>query len=411
MDGENIVCFAKDWTEDPTSNNHVMKMLSHENRVLWLNSIATRTPKLTSGRDLGKIGRKLASFAKGLESIEPSTVPTPEGAHQKKPGGLWIHTPIVVPLPHSDVAQRVNEQILRTSLGILRRRLGMGDFQLWTFLPTAGRYVGKMGESLSVYYCTDEFSQFSHMDTDRIVEMEADLCRRVDLVFATSRTLVERKRVYNPETHLASHGVDQAHFAKALAPDTTIPEEISGFVGKGPIVGFFGLIEDWIDLDFFTHLAAKRPDWNVVIIGKAKVDVSRLAAYPNIVLLGRKPYAELPRYCKAFSVGLMPFALNELTRNVNPIKMREYLSAGLPVVSTNLPEVAAVPQWCTIAHDKEGFLAACDEAIRTDSPERRAQRAEAMKQETWEEKVKALGVHVMRVKAQKSAKTAKSGRA
>lgn len=402
MEGENIVCFAKDWTEDPTSNNHVMKMLSRDNRVLWLNSIATRTPTLTSGRDLGKIGRKLARFAKGLEAVGPARPPAPAGAREG--GGLWIHTPIVLPLPHSRIAQGINEQILRTSLGALRRKLGMADFQLWTFLPTAVRYVGKMGEALSVYYCTDEWSQFSHVDAGRITEMEADLCRRVDLVFATSRTLVERKRIYNAETHLASHGVDQAHFAAALAPGTTVPEDIAGLAGKGPIVGFFGLIEDWIDLDCFAHVAANRPDWTVVIIGKANVDVSRLAAYPNIKLLGRKPYAELPRYCKAFSVGLMPFALNELTRNVNPIKMREYLSAGLPVVSTNLPEVAAVPEWCAIAHDQEGFLAACDEAIRTDSPGRRLQRSEAMKRETWEEKVKELGVHVMRVKARKAAK-------
>ena len=86
-------------------------------------------------------------------------------------------------------------------------------------------------------------------------------------------------------------------------------------------------------------MAEQHPDWTVAVIGKASVDISSLERLPNVKLLGRRPYDELPRYCKAFSVGVMPFALNELTTNVNPIKMREYLSGGLPVVSTDLPEV------------------------------------------------------------------------
>src|SRR2546425_12417654 len=100
MTGENIICFAKDWAEDPTSNNHVMRLLARDNRVLWLNSISTRTPSLTSERDLGKIGKKLASFAQGPKTVE---------------GGLNVYTPIVLPFPHSKLTATANRGIWKST--------------------------------------------------------------------------------------------------------------------------------------------------------------------------------------------------------------------------------------------------------------------------------------------------------
>lgn len=384
LTGENIVCFAKDWTEDPTSNNYVMRMLARDNDVLWLNSIAARTPSLASGADRAKIVRKLRSFFDGPQKVAPR---------------LSVFTPIVLPLPHSSAAVAVNQRIIGATIWALRRRLGMHSFQLWTFLPTAVHYVGKLGESLCVYYITDEWSQFTNVNGGRIAAMEEALCRRADLVFATSKTLVEKKKLWNPETHLASHGVDHAHFARAIDPDFKVAPEMAKL--RRPIVGFFGLVQDWIDLDTVAHLAEKRPDWSIVMIGKVQVDRSRLDRYKNIHWLGRKPYESLPAYCKAWSVGIMPFVLNELTRNVNPIKMREYLSAGLPVVSSDIPEVLHYPELCAVARDKHEFLALCDKVIAEDTPAKRRARSEAMKAETWEAKVAALGEHVRRVAAKK----------
>jgi glycosyltransferase involved in cell wall biosynthesis len=384
LTGANIICFAKDWSEDPTSNNHVMRMLARDNEVLWLNSIATRAPKLSSGSDMSKIKRKLKSFAAGPQRVD---------------GGLSVFTPLVLPFPHSRAAVMVNRQILRGTTAVIRQRLHMRDFQLWSFIPTAVEYFGRMGESFRVYYCTDEWSHFSYVDGARVSKMEEELCRQVDIVFTTSRTLLEKKKPYNPETHLASHGVDFEHFARAL--DDKLPEapELAGL--RRPILGFFGLVQDWIDLDLIGWVAEQRPDWTIVMIGKVIVDNSRWAKQKNIVWLGRKPYEELPRYCKGFSVGLIPFAINELTRNVNPIKLREYLSAGVPVVSTRLPECAQFPEWCAVADTREQFLAACEQAIATDSPSERRRRSELMRAESWENKVKQLGDHILRVQAQK----------
>ena len=387
MTGENIVCFAKDWSEDPTSNNHVMRLLARDNKVLWLNSIAMRTPSLGSKGDVAKIKQKLKSFVAGPTEVSD---------------GLSVFTPLVLPFPYNPAAIIANRQILRATVGLYRHQLEMGDFQLWTFLPTAVEYFGHMKESLRVYYCTDEWSGFSYLDSARISQMERRLMDMADIVFVTSRTLLETKSPFNKETHLASHGVDFAHFAESMKESTPIAPELLGM--KGPVLGFFGLIHDWIDLDLIAYLAEKRPEWNLVMIGKVAVDNTRYKHLSNIHWLGRKTYESLPSYCRGFTVGLIPFVLNELTRNVNPIKLREYLSAGLPVVSTNLPEVAHCQSlgWCDVGLDKDEFLQLCDKAIAEDTPAARKQRSDAMRAEDWDNKVAQIGSHIMRVKAQRA---------
>jgi len=395
MMGENIVCFAKDWSEDPTSNNHVMKLIGNHNEVLWINSIATRTPNFTNGRDLSKIVHKLKGFVRGPVDV----------GH-----GLHVYTPIVLPFPHNRLATTANTLILNESIKILRAVYDMDDnFQLWSFIPTAGQYVGKMGESLVVYYCTDEWSHFSYVDKDRIIAMERDLCQRADVVFATSKTLVESKKQYNPNTYLASHGVDHDHFSKVLNGDITVSDGLAFL--NGPTIGFVGLVQDWIDTDLIAYMARRKPEWNFVMIGKVMVDVSNLQQLPNVYILGRKPYEELPAYMKAFDVGIIPFKLNELTRNVNPIKLREYFSAGLPVISTNIPEVCHYADFqfngadgalgCGVAHTHDEFLALCEAALRDDSQAARKNRSNAMLQETWEKKVSDLGKHIYRAKREK----------
>lgn len=381
MAHENIVCFAKDWGEDPTSCNHVMRALSRDNRVLWLNSVGARRPDFGSARDLRKMVRKLAGFLKGPQQVQPN---------------LWVYTPLVLPFPYSRAAVALNRWVLRATVGLLRRRLGMADFQLWTFLPTTGEYVGSLGESLAVYYCTDEWSGFRRLAGQPVAALEQALCAKVDVVFTTSRPLLERKSAYNQETHLASHGVDHAHFASALDPGTVAATDVAGL--PRPIVGFIGLVESWIDLDLLAYVAERRPGWSIVVVGELAVDASRLRALPNVHLLGRRPYRDLPRYAKAFDVAVCPFVSSELTRHVDPVKLREYLSAGLPVVATGIPEAGAYAASCRLVSGPEEFLAACESAWRSDSAELRRARSDAMRGETWERKAALSLQTVLRVK-------------
>jgi glycosyltransferase involved in cell wall biosynthesis len=386
MTGQNIICFAKDWSETPTSNNHVMAELARHNKVLWLNSIATRAPVLTSGRDIKKIFRKLASFLRGTTHIKDN---------------LWVYTPVVLPLPHSKVASALNRRLLKLMLWRIRRQLGMKDFQLWSFLPSAADYVGTLGESLVVYYCTDEWSKFTYVHGEKTAEAEKKLLKSCDVVFATAQTLVNDRLAINAETHLARHGVDRALFAKAMDAATPLPEDLAKI--KRPILGFYGTIQDWIDFDLICYLAQRHPEWSIVMLGKTYVDVSRLQQFPNIHLLGRKDHGQLPNYCKGFDVGIIPYVVNDRILHVNPIKLREYMSAGLAVVSTNFPEVQLYPEFCVAANSAAEFEAAVQKALASDSPQARQKRSDAMEAETWEKKVAQLGQRVMRALARRRA--------
>jgi glycosyltransferase involved in cell wall biosynthesis len=272
----------------------------------------------------------------------------------------------------------------------------MRDFQLWTFIPIATEYIGTLGESLTIYYCTDDWLHAAGYDGTKLRAMEQQLCARSDLVFATAKPLQAIFNSVNPETHLARHGVNHSHFAKALMPTTRIAPELDGT--QRPILGVIGFIDERVDLELLEKLAGSNPELSIVIIGRTHVDVSKLEKYANIKFLGRKPYDRLPEFCKGFSVGLIPFKVNEFTRHVNPIKLREYLSAGLPVVSTNLPEVGIYRSLCTVASTHDEFIQGVRAALKDNSPEARTRRSQAMRQETWEQKVEELSVHVMRVK-------------
>ena len=381
--GTNIICFSKDYSEDPTSNNHVLSRLAKHNKVLWVNSLATRTPNFTSGRDLSKIWHKLGKSFEGPEHIADN---------------LWVYTPIVLPFPDSQAAIAINQQIVKLYISILRRKLGMEEFQLWTFLPTIAPYVGKLGESLTVYYCTDQYSQFESVDTSVVLQQEQDLCRRADLVFATANSLVEDKKSLNPSTYLASHGVEYDHFAQAMDERTSIPADIRDL--PHPIIGFFGVIADWCDQRLICATAEKHPEWSIVLVGKSTVETTSMEKFNNIHMVGRKPYCELSGYCKGFDIGIIPFVINELTYHVNPIKLREYISGGLPVVSTPMPEVKPYESNdCFISDGTHAnFIEHCEAALQLDaSREARIKRAEPMKQETWDAKVEQLGDIVARV--------------
>ncbi len=385
MQGENIICFSKDWNEDPTSNHHVIIELAKSNRVLWLNSVSTRAPSLGSGRDLRKIARKLADFAAGPARVADN---------------LWVYTPLVLPLPHNPAAVAVNRRILRLTIALLRQRLEMGEFQLWTFLPNVADYVHGLGESLLVYYCVDEWSMFTGLDEQRTAAAERALCGQADVVFAVCQALVDSKRAFNPEVHLATHGVDHALFAAALDPDTRPPEDAARL--RRPVLGFYGTVQDWVDQDLIAYLANRHPEWSILLVGQIRVDTSRLASLPNVHLVGRKPHADLPGYCRGFDVGIIPYVINDRMKYVNPIKLREYLSAGLPVVSTAVPEVARYPDLAAVATDFPAFESAVVRAIAGDSAEARRQRSEAMRAETWQRKVAAVGDTVMDVKGRKN---------
>jgi glycosyltransferase involved in cell wall biosynthesis len=163
-----------------------------------------------------------------------------------------------------------------------------------------------------------------------------------------------------------------------------------------PVIGFFGLLADWVDLDLVRAIAMARPDWSFALVGKHATGVGAVRGLPNVHLLGQKPYALLPAYCRGFDVGMIPFRSNALTLRANPLKLREYLAAGLPVVSTSLPEVARYHALVHLAEGTDGFTRAITAALGERSPALDRMRAAAIATESWEARVAEIEYHISR---------------
>ncbi len=369
MSGLNIICFANDWDADPTSKHQVMRLLARENRVLWVESIGLRRPGASAG-DASRILKKIKKFMRGPVCVAPN---------------LHVVTPLVIPFHGVKAIQAFNAWFLGRYIRRQARRLGMTDFQLWTFLPTTAPLIRYLKPQSVIYYCVDEWSAFSFLNGQLMEQMEADLIKQSDLVITSAEKLYASKRHLHPQTYLVPHGVDSEHFGKALLPGTVVPKELEAL--PAPIIGFWGLIHEWIDIDLIYQAASQRPQWSFVLIGKTGVDCSALKQLRNVHFLGVRSYDTLPAFAKGFSVGIMPFRINRLTENVNPIKLREYLAAGLAVVSTPLDEARAYAKVVRFGANGEEFVKALDLAVQDTSQESVRLRLDSVREETWAARV------------------------
>jgi glycosyltransferase involved in cell wall biosynthesis len=213
-------------------------------------------------------------------------------------------------------------------------------------------------------------------------ELERRLLRRADLVIAASEGLAASKSRSNPRVVLVRHGVDHAHFARAVDPATGVPEDLAPL--PRPVIGFFGLVADWIDLELVRAVADAYPRASVVLIGRVATSLAPLDGARNVHVLGRRPYALLPSYCRGFDVALTPFLVNELALSANPLKAREYVAAGLPNVCTDLPELRSVPG-CRIARTRAEFVQEVGRALADGGPSRA--RSDLVRGESWEARV------------------------
>jgi glycosyltransferase involved in cell wall biosynthesis len=225
---------------------------------------------------------------------------------------------------------------------------------------------------------------FGYLDRARTEAAERALLRKVDAVFAINDALAGKKRAVNPHTFVSPHGVDHASFARALDPVLRVPDDLAAL--PEPRIGFYGTLRDWVDLPLVAEVARARPQWSFALIGQQLGDTSAVHGLRNVHLLGQRRHDELPAYCKGFAVGMIPYRIDERMAFVNPLKLREYLSAGLPVVSTAVPEVARYAHLgVRIANDAPTFLAALEHALA--DPTARSARSAAMAAETWSARV------------------------
>lgn len=257
---------------------------------------------------------------------------------------------------------------------------------MWFYTPLPVYFLDHLPADVVVYDVMDELASFKYAAGD-LPQREALLLERADVVFAGGRSLYEVRRGRHPNLHQFLSGVDPDHFAQALSPTTEVAAEIAGL--PRPVLGYYGVIDERIDLDLLRTLAARRPEWSIALIGPvSKIEARDLPRLPNLHYLGQQPYERLPNFLKGFDVCLMPFAINDATRSISPTKTLEYMAAHKPIVSTPVPDVVA--NWSTVvrvAATPDEFTVAVERAMVETEAERAARRAceeEILARSTWD---------------------------
>lgn len=296
---------------------------------------------------------------------------------------LYVEEPVYTDTPHSRLESRdvaIGVQVLVPQLGdgakpqldleqrrLLDMHLGLrcaADIILWYYTPMSLTFSEHLRPRLVVYDCMDELSAFRGAPA-RLVELERHLMERADIVFTGGHSLYEAKRLLHGNAHSFPSSVDIAHFAKARErlPDPADQADISR-----PRLGFYGVLDERLDIALIDELATLRPDWQLVLIGPVvKIDPASLPRRSNIHYLGAKAYNDLPNYLAGWDVALMPFAMNESTRFISPTKTPEYLAGGCAVVSSPIADVVRSYGGSTmvsIARTAQDFAQAIQQALQ-----------------------------------------------
>jgi len=372
-DGYRILYFGNDWhAENKTSSHHIAEELSRMFPVTYVECPGLRTPT-GSGRDIRKLIRKIGLLLNGKRIVN---------------GNFCVYTQPRVPIYGLPGISWLNEQLSSQFVRMIRGNVPKGKGIAFFLIPHAYGAMEELQDYFKVYYCIDEYSALPGVDQKAVSLMDRRMVEKSDMVFIASKELYERRRAEYPQKHIvySPHGVDYEHFQEERFAGNPPPEAIQGL--RRPIIGFFGLLERWIDLELVQYLSERKPDWTFLMIGKLLTDLPPgLSRQKNVYFPGFVPYAELPNYARWFNAAILPYRINRQVLNSNPKKLREYLALGKPIVSVRYPEVEQFSDLVEIADCYEDFLVKLEKAVSTDSPEKAAQRRHRVAPYTWTNRV------------------------
>jgi UDP-galactopyranose mutase len=312
---------------------------------------------------------------------EPLREPGPAGLSvRRSPEGVMIVQPIVP----RDTAPADEPAIVRSLVDDLLAEFQIERYALWFYTPMALPLAHHLQPIAVVYDCMDELTGFLGAPAG-LAHLELQLMAGADVMFTGGRSLYQAKRGRHPNLHAFPSAVDVPHFAQARA---AVDEPADQAAIPHPRVGFFGVIDERLDIALLDAVARLRPDLELVMIGPVvKIDPATLPQAPNIHWLGGKSYAELPRYIAGWDVAILPFARNAATRFISPTKTPEYLAAGRPVVSTSITDVVhpyGELGLARIADAPLAFAAALDAALAEDAAGRLRRADRWLEQMSWD---------------------------
>jgi glycosyltransferase involved in cell wall biosynthesis len=349
-----LIIFGEDWKALPSSSQHLISQLAKQRKVVWINSIGLRRPRLTC-RDIKRVWKKLigvsAQYRNDSEKLNPITHSMPsQVSNQQGSENFIIVNPHTLPAPTSKLGRWLATKLLMSQLKPVLQRAALNHPIVWTALPTAVDVADKLTKSALVYYCGDDFSALAGVDHHTVSIRENELVDKADLIIASSELLVEK--FPSSKTKLLKHGVDFSRFSQPTPRANDLPDD-----GR-PIAGFYGSISKWMHIDLLVATIAKMPDWQFIFIGQVEIDVSALKTFNNVTFLGPRPHHALPSYCQHWTVSLLPFVDNAQIRACNPLKLSEYLASGKPIVSTSFPAVSAYSGLVQLADTRDAMVAA-----------------------------------------------------
>lgn len=354
-----VVCVSHvEWAHAWQRNQHVMSHLAARRRVLYVFPIK------------GALLRH--QWRNTLRPI------------RRDPSGVLLYHPLVIPGARvSRLVERLNARLLAACVRALVRRLGMRPGPvLWYYFPDQLGLIGRLGESAVVYDIQDEYTRFEWA-SPAVAQRQSVLIARADQVFTGTHALYEKHRAAARRIRFIPCGVDFPFFhAVRRRPPAQPPR---GPALQPPVIGYFGLVDKRIDLAMIADLARRRPQWTFAMIGpEGEGALDGLEFPPNVVFYGHVPYAQLPDFAQAFDVCAMPFAINDLTRAINPTKTLEYFALERPVVSSPIPDVVKFyGEVVLIAEGADQWEAAIEKAIEG-VPDRLARGIEIARSRSWE---------------------------
>ena len=359
-----IICFAGDvWDGRPHSRHYLMRRLAGRYEVLWVDGAFIRSLSKLDRRAWIGLLRKLRRVS--LRTVEPH---------------LHVLNPLPVP-PAGRLGRWLRLASLRLQIRLALRRLGLaGERVVWFSLPTVAPLAGRLGERASLFYYQDRYHEFPNVDR---AQLEADiraLANHCDVSVASAAALADDLRALGADPVVVPHGVEVGRFAG----EHEVPEDVATF--ERPLVGYVGRVGDHMWMECVVAAAERLERGTVILVGDASTDVSVLS-HPRIKLLGHRPAESMPAYVNAFDCCLIPFIIDPLTEAVNPIKLREYLAAGRPVVSSAMPEVIPYGNAVSLAETPDQFADAVVAVLAdpgADTADVRARRRARVADESWD---------------------------
>jgi glycosyltransferase involved in cell wall biosynthesis len=370
LTGESIICFAGEdwWYHHPHSKNHILKRLAKDNRVLFINSISMGLPAVSNPDFFRKIRRKLRSYARWLRQV---------------PEGLYVMTPINVPIYGPRWAQKLNGWLLAAQIRLAMLICHISHPIVWVAIPSAAVVVESLPSKLIIYQVSDKYdaNEDSALAVRVVREFDARLKAIADLVMYSGRKLFEEASEANK--YFLEQAVDYEVFsvpAESTAADVAaIPR---------PTLGYFGAMDFVMDVKLIEEVSRRRPDWHWVFVGM-RSNFSLVDA-PNVHFLGPKPYQQLPQYIRHFDICVLPWKLSSVfTSYGSAIKVREYLATGKPVVMAPLYEYRNAPG-VRFYENADQFIAAVESALQNDTEQDREQRQAFVRHCTWDVRTRQL---------------------